>query len=273
MEWRCNNCRRKKRHFFKVLIGDFSDELRLPPDFTKHIQVKEESGNASLRVCGGRTWQVELRKVDNRLVFRKGWSNFVVGNGLRTGDFLVFKHDRVLHFIVRVFDASACEKRRLPAGDTCRNAEMSNVSMSEGSLDCSSFKHSRGRVTGPQQDAWNAACSFKTKNPCFRKYFTDKTMCCRSYYLNVPSAFVRQHLAFESCMLTLFDPEGRCYPVRYLNTSESGGIVGFSSGWRKFAVENHLREGDACVFEFIKEPIGFKVHIFRGDKDGTEGER
>lgn len=149
----------------------------------KHIEVKEESGNATLRVCGGRTWKVELRKVDNRLVFRDGWSNFVVGNGLRTGDFLVFKHEGDLHFIVRFFDQSACQKKRSPADETCRNAERNDIPPSEGSPESSFVKHGRGRATEPDKDAWNAARSFKTKNPCFGKYFTDNTVCSRSYYL------------------------------------------------------------------------------------------
>uniref|UniRef100_A0A1D1Z2E3 B3 domain-containing protein Os04g0386900 n=1 Tax=Anthurium amnicola TaxID=1678845 RepID=A0A1D1Z2E3_9ARAE len=40
----------------------------------------------------------------------------------------------------------------------------------------------------------------------------------------------------------------------------------FDSGWKKFSVENHLKIGDACVFELMDEgtPLKFKVQILDG---------
>jgi len=43
-----------------------------------------------------------------------------------------------------------------------------------------------------------------------------------------------------------------------------------SVGWEKFAEENYLKLGDACVFELMKnseEEIEFKVQILRGEED------
>ncbi|KAK6143094.1 hypothetical protein DH2020_023442 [Rehmannia glutinosa] len=42
----------------------------------------------------------------------------------------------------------------------------------------------------------------------------------------------------------------------------------FGSKWKEFVIDNHLKSGDACVFELI-EPVRIypvlKVHILRGD--------
>lgn len=40
----------------------------------------------------------------------------------------------------------------------------------------------------------------------------------------------------------------------------------FGEGWKKFVVDNNLKEGDGCVFELMDtENIQFKVQILRGD--------
>ncbi|OWM82220.1 hypothetical protein CDL15_Pgr001794 [Punica granatum] len=36
----------------------------------------------------------------------------------------------------------------------------------------------------------------------------------------------------------------------------------FCAGWLKFLKENHLRNGDVCVFELVKKNV-FEVHFFR----------
>lgn len=55
-------------------------------------------------------WHVSVRKVDNKLYFEKGWTDFVWDNSLGFGDFLIFRYVGNLQFIVDIYDATCCEK-------------------------------------------------------------------------------------------------------------------------------------------------------------------
>lgn len=46
-----------------------------------------------------------------------------------------------------------------------------------------------------------------------------------------------------------------------------GALKRLGCGWEKFALENKLVEGDACVFELMdsKDVLQFKVQILKGD--------
>jgi hypothetical protein len=58
---------------------------------------------------------------------------------------------------------------------------------------------------------------------------------------------------------------GRVWPARYLiRMSLSGLKFELSSGWKEFAKDNNLKDGDVCTFELISSTtLTFIVHIFR----------
>ena len=53
--------------------------------------------------------------------------------------------------------------------------------------------------------------------------------------------------------MVLEDEEGVEYDAIYI-----GNRTGLSGGWRAFAIDHHLEDGDVLVFELI-EPDRFKV--------------
>lgn len=55
-------------------------------------------------------------------------------------------------------------------------------------------------------------------------------------------------------MVSLVDEQGEEWPVVYLARKR-----GLSGGWKKFAVDHGLVDGDALVFQLIK-PTVFKVN-------------
>jgi hypothetical protein len=87
-----------------------------------------------------------------------------------------------------------------------------------------------------------------------------------NYFLGVqiiPSEFVRDYLPHTDKKLTLWDPQGKAWEVSYVYCSKrSAG--GFSKGWGKFSLGNHLEKFDVCVFELFKED-NIKVHIYRAN--------
>ncbi|XP_019174984.1 PREDICTED: B3 domain-containing protein At3g19184-like isoform X2 [Ipomoea nil] len=88
------------------------------------------------------------------------------------------------------------------------------------------------------------------------------------FWLGLPSYFCRRNLPARDETVTLIDESGAEWPTVYLARK-----TGLSGGWKKFAVDHDLVDGDALVFQLIKRAV-FKVYITRlnnlADDDGSE---
>ncbi|KAJ3695071.1 hypothetical protein LUZ60_000448 [Juncus effusus] len=112
--------KRPNPHFYKVLVGDYSKSMRIPPKFLKHLQeeteTKQSSSNltpnltAILEGPTGRTWHVKVEKTVKGLFFTAGWSKFVKDHSLQKHELLIFRYNGCMQFNVLIFDKSACEK-------------------------------------------------------------------------------------------------------------------------------------------------------------------
>ncbi|PRQ49170.1 putative transcription factor B3-Domain family [Rosa chinensis] len=100
--------RKRKPSFFKVLIGDFSDKLRIPQAFRKHLaaSVLQQS---HLRTPAG-TWLVDVKSDNGRFFLQKGWKQFVHDNGLKLGEFLIFRYAGNSKFYVDIYGRHGCKK-------------------------------------------------------------------------------------------------------------------------------------------------------------------
>ncbi|OIT04138.1 PREDICTED: B3 domain-containing protein At5g42700-like [Nicotiana attenuata] len=77
------------------------------------------------------------------------------------------------------------------------------------------------------------------------------------FWLGLPSNFCRKNLPRRDDTITLIDETGEEWPTVYLAQKN-----GLSGGWKKFAVDHDLADGDAIVFHLIR-PTKFKVYIIR----------
>ncbi|XP_042389230.1 B3 domain-containing protein Os01g0723500-like isoform X1 [Zingiber officinale] len=107
-----NLVRQRKPHFFKVLLGDFTHHLRIPPKFLKHIPGPATESKTAIFLHGpsGSKWTVELRRNREGTFLASGWSKFVKDHSLKECEFLVFRYDGNMHFTVFLFDTTACER-------------------------------------------------------------------------------------------------------------------------------------------------------------------
>jgi hypothetical protein len=78
----------------------------------------------TLKRSEGKTWAVELEKVDRCVFLTTGWPQFVVDNSLRGYEFLLFTYDKNMHFTVSVFGWNACEKAVPSSGSGAQATEM-----------------------------------------------------------------------------------------------------------------------------------------------------
>ncbi|XP_031499721.1 B3 domain-containing protein Os01g0723500-like [Nymphaea colorata] len=253
----CDGSSWKKPQFFKVLFENFRESLKIPPAFLKHLRVGE-SGAAIVKDHAGRTWDVKLLRMGDRIVFEEGWKKFVEENGLDTNDFLVFRYDGELHFTVTIFDKSCVEKSpATPTADVIADEDhlqSVDVDMEEK---CTRTK------------AWDAASSLMTTNPTFKKMVAESD----SYRMRIPADAPNGSVPKKTCEVKLEDPDGRQWPVKiliWISSNKAHSLPrmerSLSSGWHNFFEANCLKKRDVCVFEFVARKKLFNVHIFR---DGT----
>lgn len=61
-------------------------------------------------MADGKTYDIQIAKEPNGLVFRSGWAKFASAYELEQGDMLVFRYSRNSLFEVKIFDPNGCEK-------------------------------------------------------------------------------------------------------------------------------------------------------------------
>ncbi|KAE9463661.1 hypothetical protein C3L33_04432, partial [Rhododendron williamsianum] len=86
------------------------------------------------------------------------------------------------------------------------------------------------------------------------------------FWLGLPSKFCEDHLPKSTVDIVLENKKGAEYDAVYI-----GKRVGLSGGWRAFALDHKLDDGDALVFELV-EPARFKVYIVRASNCSSEDE-
>ncbi|XP_059664272.1 B3 domain-containing protein Os06g0194400-like [Cornus florida] len=79
------------------------------------------------------------------------------------------------------------------------------------------------------------------------------------FWLGIPVYFCKKYLPRRDETVTLVDEEGEEYPVVYLARK-----TGLGGGWKGFAVDHELVDGDAVVFQLIR-PTVLKVYIVRAN--------
>ncbi|ESW09951.1 hypothetical protein PHAVU_009G169300 [Phaseolus vulgaris] len=96
--------------FFKFITRqDYLTTLCIPPAFSS-IVANMVNKKINLNDSSGQQWKVKVSEVNGSFVFGEGWSSFSLGLGLKVGYLLVFNYIKDLHFDVKIYDTSACEK-------------------------------------------------------------------------------------------------------------------------------------------------------------------
>nr|GMD14031.1 putative B3 domain-containing protein At5g58280 [Ipomoea batatas] len=86
------------------------------------------------------------------------------------------------------------------------------------------------------------------------------------FWLGLPTRFCENHLPKSTVDIVLEDEEGAEYEAVYISKR-----TGLSGGWRAFALDHKLDDGDALVFDLV-EPTKFKVYIVRASHCSSQGD-
>ncbi|KAJ6844666.1 B3 domain-containing protein-like isoform X2 [Iris pallida] len=282
--------------FFKVMIGpDFTKTLRVPPQFKKHLG-DNPGTEAVLRRPGNRQWAVVLRNVDGDLYFQEGWDDFVEDNSISTGEFLVFFYTGGGGFDVAAYGTSGCEKevfpplrevkvemgivveeKALPVVVGKKRCRKKKDQEKASPASARSRKRRRGAdwkrnklcykimrtmkpMNGEDEKVLKAACTFKTIHP----HFIATCRASRSTFMPIPAELDRLYSLGEKSAIILRDEQGRMWPLKV--SSWRDGRRCLSSGWSLVYKKNSLKEGDACLLEFVQEGNGINLHVFRANE-------
>ncbi|XXG49264.1 hypothetical protein AAC387_Pa02g3494 [Persea americana] len=254
--------------FFKILLGDFTEKIRIPPAFIKNLNGKviDES---ILRCPNGKVWPVKVKQDAGHLFFRKGWQDFVKDNSLEAGELLVFRYDGNSGFDVQIFGKSGCEKlgsllrnkvqkrRKFISVCQCRYTYRPVISAKESGG--KSLLKERTAVGVRTKRVFNGdACPLKLKHP----HFTARWKLRKPYTVPIPRAFETEHDLRNNPSRFFCDPNGKLWPVRIYH---SVGRSDFGAGWRDLLLANGVSEGDKCIFEFVQDDV-IQVHIIEARK-------
>lgn len=98
--------------------------------------------------------------------------------------------------------------------------------------------------------------NLQSRNPSFVKSMV-RSHVYSCFWLGLPSTFCEDHLPKTLLDMVLEDEDGVEFPATYI-----GKRTGLSGGWRAFALDHKLDDGDALVFE-LTEPTRFKIYIIK----------
>ncbi|KAJ8751308.1 hypothetical protein K2173_016490 [Erythroxylum novogranatense] len=106
------------------------------------------------------------------------------------------------------------------------------------------------------REAEEFQASLQSGNPSFVKSMV-RSHVYSCFWLGLPTQFCKDHLPKTDADITLVDENGVEYDAKYLAKR-----TGLSGGWRGFALDHKLDDGDAVVYELV-EPQRLKVYTFR----------
>ncbi|RZC44266.1 hypothetical protein C5167_037214 [Papaver somniferum] len=233
--------------FFKAVRRPFNISnglVNMPGNFATPY-LKHRTALVTLSVSDGKLWDVSLTSSikSGTTTLSKGWKQFVSDNQLNQGDVCVFepvdpkKFEMNVH-IFRVFQQT-CSGKKLET-----NAHRAAISV---------------------EKSFAAANAFKSKKPYF------KVTMCRTYltlgHVIVPAAFAVPYLEHE-IKVRISGRGGKTWEMQ-CNLLHKPDRAKLLKGWDKFVLDNHLNEGDVCVFELVdRERFEMKAYIFRVVQSG-----
>ncbi|KAH0641567.1 hypothetical protein KY289_032541 [Solanum tuberosum] len=174
--------------------------------------------------------------MNDRRLEKGNWKEFVEEHDLQLGDLLIFKYEGDMEFEVSIFDSSHCEKEYVEYlyEDEDEDEEEEGTTHDDKSFGQPHFEC----IVRPY-------CLSKG----FMYYFV---MSGANLGLGIlPQQFgIANGLTNKKCALIVRDERQRLWNLK-LSSSNIRTRVYIGDGWRKFAEENFLKEGDRLMFEIV----------------------
>ncbi|PKI48444.1 putative B3 domain-containing protein Os03g0621600 [Punica granatum] len=235
-------------YFFKVLIGDFSTKLRVPPAFVKNF--KETLPTKVLLksdYVGQLSWYVKMKKTKSGCYFTDGWPKIVRDLELKLGDFLVFRLVNEGTLKAVVFDRTCCEKKihirsKRDGGDDHKGNVMEGEDIKRRHAD-SPEEDGKGAAAGAPA---SPSSSSKKAPPRLEKPLVKHEMRC----LSIPTRVANEARQWTRESAVIRGSNGRKWRVVIKLRTKGYRRLDFSTGWSSFIRDNGLSPGDTLRLDF-----------------------
>uniref|UniRef100_M1AKH4 DNA binding protein n=2 Tax=Solanum tuberosum TaxID=4113 RepID=M1AKH4_SOLTU len=188
--------------------------LRLPKHFAMENGLFNKKCDVIIRDERQRSWNLRLATHDCRVHLLGGWREFRVANDLNAGDYMMFE-------VIANGEKPIWKFRDKPNPNIVSTRK---AFPKEEFATCSSFGQSHLECI-----VW--------------------PYCLSRNYFRLPRGFARANgLINKKCGLVIRDERQRSWNLR-IDTYGYGVYI--AKGWRKFRVENDLKEGDCMMFEVV----------------------
>ncbi|XP_024177872.1 uncharacterized protein LOC112183768 [Rosa chinensis] len=266
----------KSPSFFKIVLDSAlrDGKIEIPKAFVmKHGNCLAES--VLLKVPSRAEWRIGLTSFQVQIFTRNTMEiDYPTNSSLGEGEEL--EDDDVS---VEILDVVPSKKRgrrelaslwphktmRTKSGD---EAEVNSYPRAEGgSMPTASISLEANEHDVDTRDgAFLRATSFKYSNPYLVVRMQKSYL---SRYLKLQGAFAKECICARGVrIVNLQNSAGRIWPATFtVEVWSEGKQRQGRVSWKSFVHDNHLKVGDACVFELKKgcEVPTFKVHIFRAE--------
>ncbi|XP_073001946.1 putative B3 domain-containing protein Os04g0347400 [Typha latifolia] len=234
----------KRLQFFKVLLPESMEKLRIPPNFAVHLLNNNifDGREATILSPLGKFWHVELIRDGSQVFFGRGWNKFLKAYDLLVGYMLVLRYEGNLVFTIKVFDLSACCK---DFSDPIATRDQVSHDEEQRNMPSSNTKK-KNEVTSAEKIS---ACS-KPSLPHFQRTIQPYTF--TKHFISVPKRFCSSAGLSTKREIILRNSQQRSWPVN-LGISSRYNFLG--KGWAELCAENNIKEGDRCFFELVEENV------------------
>ncbi|KAB1670165.1 hypothetical protein ES319_1Z195800v1 [Gossypium barbadense] len=228
--------------FFKVLIGDFDNKLRIPPAFVKYVLKGNVPTMFTLYSDSGNSWRVRVMVEQGSYFFNSGWSKFVKHHDLEIGDFLVFFLVDTSTFDVLIYNGTACAKNIILAAKKRKCLPpLANRQIEETpSQKCASVSKKPRAV----YRARSVSQEVESITEVTRKHvsFVMVVKKYHKYFACVPRCFAKETGLLKESITLIKGPRGGMWPM---NTTECGKQIVNKDRYRNRGRRN--KQADASV--------------------------
>ncbi|KAJ4843266.1 hypothetical protein Tsubulata_009869 [Turnera subulata] len=275
--------------FFKVLLGNFADRLRIPDTFVKRFGRRLLSQRTVvLKSNAGKSSMISVKTSNKGTFFKRGWKRFAKNHDLQMFDFLVFSFVGGRTVEVKIFGPSACEKvpaktrksritkrsvavasrqARKPAASrrTTTDEVPNQVRDIEAFIEGSNADHEEADDEESERErVVEAIQAITPKHPHFVHVCKDY----EKYNMIMPKSFAKATGLAAKRVTVIEDPEGRLFTVS-VTVVDRGNQIHFSTGFRDFREANEIVAGDTIVFHFRETRNVIEAQIHHQNKGGS----
>ncbi|KAL7123597.1 hypothetical protein ACP275_01G115000 [Erythranthe tilingii] len=256
------------RHFFKVMMPGFKDELILPQSVCKKLKQVNMMKLVAILKSGKGSWKIDQVCRSNNedgvmCVKGEGWTQFVNDHNFSIADFLVFEYNinitttaPQLHLNLLLFHTSSPSEK-----DFLLHSHHKH-------------RHHHSTNTTTRESDKDSVESYGRQNSEFFLTMKPSHACKHAPKVTIPAEFVRWNNLSKISRITLRDPYGIAWPVKLVYETIGKFPLRMGNGWPDFYESNNLKNGDICRFQLNprllkSKSVVFDVKIFPAKPNNT----